>query len=57
MNVARINQPSGVTPANQSYQDNREKTLQKQIANLQEKVKSITYDKEMSAEEKSDEKK
>lgn len=57
MNVARINQTSGVTPANQSYQDNREKNLQKQIANLQEKVKNITYDKEMSAEEKSDEKK
>lgn len=57
MNVARINQTSGVTPANQSYQDNREKNLQKQIANLEEKVKNITYDKEMSAEEKSDEKK
>lgn len=57
MNVARINQTSGVTPANQPYQDNREKNLQKQIASLQEKVKNITYNREMSAEEKSDEKK
>ncbi len=57
MNIASIKQTSGVLPASQSSQDSHEINIQKQIGTLQEKMRGITYDSEMSAEEKSDEKK
>ncbi len=44
-------------PVSQSTQDSHEKNIQKQIINLQEKMRDITYNKEMSSEEKSDQKK
>ena len=57
MNIASVKQTSGALPAGQSSQDSHEINIQKQILNLQEKMRGITYDNEMSAEEKSDEKK
>lgn len=44
-------------PVSQSTQDSHEQNIQKQIMNLQEKMRNITYDNEMSSEEKSDQKK
>ena len=44
-------------PVNQSAQDGHEQSIQKQIMNLQEKMRDITYNNEMSSEEKSDQKK
>ena len=44
-------------PVSQSTQDSHEKNIQTQIINLQEKMRDITYNKEMSSEEKSDQKK
>ena len=44
-------------PVNQSTQDSREQDIQNQIMNLQEKMRDITYNNEMSSEEKSDQKK
>ena len=57
MDIASIKQTSSVLPAGQSSQDSHEINIEKQILNLQEKMRGITYDSEMSAEEKSDEKK
>ena len=57
MDIASIKQTSAVLPAGQSSQDSHEVNIQKQILNLQEKMRGITYDREMSTEEKSDEKK
>lgn len=58
MSITSVNQvSSGVTSRNQTEQDSHEKNIQKQIANLQEKVKSITYDREKTKEEKASEKK
>lgn len=58
MSITSVNQvSSGVTPMNQTEQDNHEKNIRKQITNLQEKVKRITYDREKTDEEKSTEKK
>lgn len=57
MNITSIKQTSGVLSAGQSSQDSHEVNIQKQILNLQEKMRGITYDSEMSTEEKSDEKK
>lgn len=44
-------------PVSQSTQDGHEQNIQKQIMNLQEKMRSVTYNNEMSSEEKSDQKK
>lgn len=44
-------------PVSQSTQDSHEQNIQKQITNLQEKMRDITYNNEMSSEEKSDQKK
>lgn len=44
-------------PVSQSTQDSREQDIQKQITSLQEKMRDITYNNEMSSEEKSDQKK
>ena len=44
-------------PVNQSTQDSHEQNLQKQILSLQEKMRDITYNNEMSSEEKNDQKK
>lgn len=44
-------------PVSQSAQDGREQSIQKQIMSLQEKMRDITYNNEMSSEEKSDQKK
>lgn len=57
MDIASIKQTSSVLPASQSSQDSHEINIQKQIGTLQEKMRGITYDSEMSAEEKNDEKK
>lgn len=57
MNITGIHQASGLSPAAGSKQDSHELTIQKQIISLQEKVRGIAYDSEMSSEEKSDEKK
>lgn len=58
MSITSVNRvSSGVTPMNQTEQDSHEKNIQKQIANLQEKVKRIAYDREKTNEEKSSEKK
>lgn len=57
MNITGIQQTTSSLTAGQSNQDSHEMGIQKQILTLQEKMRGITYDKEMSAEEKSDEKK
>lgn len=57
MNITGIHQASGTSPAAQPKQDSHEINIQKQIVSLQEKVRGIAYDNEMSGEEKSDEKK
>lgn len=60
MNITGIQQTTSALTAGQSgqsNQDSHEISIQKQILTLQEKMRGITYDKEMSAEEKSDEKK
>lgn len=60
MNITGIQQTTGALTAGQSEQSNQDSheiSIQKQILTLQEKMRGITYDKEMSAEEKSDEKK
>lgn len=44
-------------PVSQSTQDSHEQSIQNQITNLQEKMRDITYNNEMSSEEKSDQKK
>lgn len=57
MNIANLNQSVGFMPVNQSTQDSHEQNIQKQIVSLQEKMRNITYNNEMSSEEKNDEKK
>lgn len=57
MNVTSINQTSGNLSVNQPKQDSHEKNIEKQIMQLQEKMRSIAYDSEMPAEEKDNEKK
>lgn len=57
MNVTSINQASGNLPVKQSKQDNHEKNIEQQITRLQEQMRNITYDNEMPAEEKDNEKK
>ncbi|MDE5933643.1 MAG: FlxA-like family protein [Lachnospiraceae bacterium] len=57
MNITNTNQPVGFMPVSQSTQDSHEQNIQKQILNLQEKIRDITYNNEMSSEEKSDQKK
>lgn len=57
MSIIGVNQSSGMKAVNQSNQDSYEKNIQKQIANLQEKMKNITNDREKSGEQKMDEKK
>lgn len=60
MNITGVQQTTSLMAAGnsqQSNQDSHEINIQKQILTLQEKMRGITYDKEMSAEEKSDEKK
>lgn len=57
MNIANLNQSVGFMPVSQSTQDSHEQNIQKQIVSLQEKMRDITYNNEMSSEEKNDEKK
>lgn len=57
MNITNTNQSMGFMPVSQSTQDSHEQKIQKQIMNLQEKMRDITYNNEMSSEEKSDKKK
>lgn len=57
MNIANLNQSVGFMPVSQSTQDSHEQNIQKQIISLQEKMRDITYNNEMSSEEKNDEKK
>ena len=60
MNITGIQQTTSALTAGQSQQSNQDSheiSIQKQILTLQEKMRGITNDKEMSAEEKSDEKK
>lgn len=57
MNITNMNQSMGFMPISQSTQDSHEQKIQKQIMNLQEKMRDITYNNEMSSEEKSDKKK
>lgn len=58
MSVANVNgSAKGNTLMSQSKQDNYEKKIQNQIANLQEKMKNINNNRKMSAEQKSNEKK
>ena len=60
MNITGIQQSTNALTAGQSQQSNQDSheiNIQKQILTLQEKMRGITNDKEMSAEEKSDEKK
>lgn len=57
MSISSVNQMSGVKPMNQQSQDSYEKNIQKQITNLQEKVKNLAYDRELSEEQKQNEKK
>lgn len=57
MNVTSINQASGNLSVKQSKQDNHEKNIEQQIMRLQEQMRNITYDHEMPAEEKDNEKK
>lgn len=57
MNITRTESVQGISPVSQSSQDDYERNIQKQITDLQEKMKSITSDKEMTSEEKKSEKK
>lgn len=58
MSVANVNgSAKGNTLMSQSKQDNYEKKIQNQIANLQEKMKNINNNQKMSAEQKSNERK
>lgn len=57
MDITSVKRTSGTLPANQSSQDSHEINIQKQIVSLQEKMRGITNDSQMSAEEKSNEKK
>lgn len=58
MNVGSVNvSGQSIMFTSQSKQDNYEKDIEKQIATLQEKMKNINNDKEMSMEEKINEKK
>lgn len=57
MNITNTNQSMGFSPVSQSAQDSHEQKIQKQIMNLQEKMRDVTYNNEMSSEEKSDKKK
>lgn len=57
MNVTGIKQTSGAMPASQPKQDSHEKSIQNQIVSLQEKMRNLTNDVQMPAEEKTDEKK
>ncbi len=53
MNIAGINTSSqSNTPVQQPAQDNYETDIRKQISNLQEKMKNISNNKEMSSEQK-----
>ncbi len=57
MNITNSNQSMGFMPVSKSTQDSHEQNIQKQIINLQEKMRDITYNNEMSSEEKNDKKK
>lgn len=57
MNITNSNQSMGFMPVSQSTQDSHEQNIQNQIMNLQEKMRDVTYNNEMSSEEKSDKKK
>jgi len=57
MNITGIDQSMGFMPVSQSVQDSHEQNIQKQITSLQGKMRDITYNNEMSSEEKSDRKK
>lgn len=57
MNITGVQQTASALTAGQPNQDSHEINIQKQIVTLQEKMRGITYDNQMSAEEKSDEKK
>lgn len=58
MSVANVNgSEKSNTLVNQSKQDNYEKSIQNQIANLQGKMKNISNNQKMSTEQKSNEKK
>lgn len=58
MNVGSMNASGqSIMFTSQSKQDNYEKDIEKQIATLQEKMKNINNEKEMSMEEKINEKK
>ncbi len=57
MKSTKANQAMGFMPVSQSTQDSHEQNIQKQIINLQEKMRDITYNNEMSSEEKNDKKK
>ncbi|MCM1387589.1 MAG: FlxA-like family protein [Bacillus sp. (in: Bacteria)] len=58
MNITGVQQqPTTAMAAKQSNQDSHEINIQKQIVTLQEKMRGITYDSKMSAEEKDNEKK
>lgn len=60
MNIKSANYMSGAGSAvqgNRSNQDSHEKNIQNQITSLQGKMRDLSYDTEMSADEKSDEKK
>lgn len=53
MSIAGINKVSqGHIPVKQSAQDNYENNLRKQITNLQDKMKTISSDEDMSSEQK-----
>lgn len=59
MNVTGIKPAplSSATPAGRREPDSHEKTIQNQIVSLQEKMRTLTQDAQMSAEEKTDKKK
>lgn len=57
MNIMNANQSMGFSPVSQQTQDSHEQQIQKQIMNLQEKMRDVTYSSEMSSEEKSNKKK
>ena len=57
MSITGVKQSSGIRPVNEMTQDNYEKNIQKQIANLQQRMKSLNSDRELSGEQKMNEKK
>lgn len=59
MNITGVQQQTtnSLVTAQSANQDSHEINIQKQIMTLQEKMRGIAYDNEMSAEEKDDEKK